>query len=151
MIWSLILDHYLKNNLWSWSLTPLILIFDIDHFTSDLAHLWTDHLQFRADGSTYFTWINTTSGGEYQSCWCRNDKSGNPVSRPGFVFGMAADCAATCPIEYDIDYFGHDVGSLNQPDWQSCQSFCMSNFPSAPFFAFAPSPVSNCFEKDTSR
>ena len=50
MIWSLILDHSLKKDLWS--LTLLILICDLDHFTSDLAHLCSQSGRFRPEWHT---------------------------------------------------------------------------------------------------
>ena len=61
--------------------------------------------------------------------------------------------ATTCQIEYGIDYVGHDVnnGSLDHPDWKSCQSFCFSNYPSASYFVYAPIPISDCYEYDTER
>ena len=44
-----------------------------------------------------------------------------------------------CLIEHGVDYKGYDLNDNitddSQPDWQSCQSFCSANYPSAQYFA----------------
>ena len=55
-----------------------------------------------------------------------------------YIAATSATSTSTCTVEFDTNYDGakaNDVyGSPKQPDWQSCQSFCKSNYPSALFF-----------------
>ena len=40
-----------------------------------------------------------------------------------------------CLVEYDTAYAGNSIGAeVDQPDWQSCESFCTATHPSASLF-----------------
>ena len=73
-------------------------------------------------------------------CYFRHCQNEMPVGEDddGETTTTTAPTLTAC--EQGTRIVGADVGaSQPQSDWQSCQSFCISNYPSAPFFLYTTS------------
>ena len=55
-----------------------------------------------------------------------------------YIAATPATSTSTCTVEFDTNYDGAKANNVylspRQPDWQSCRSFCKSNYPSAMYF-----------------